>query len=168
MGAAAIGDCYACQWHAQAPSALPSRERVFDDGLWRVAHAFATSLAGWLVVVPRRHILSIGQLTPDEAAALGPLLAAGSRALEREFTARKAYVAFFGEAEGFEHLHGHVVPRLLDLPADRRGPGVFGYLGVPAGQQLSPDEMDRVADRLRPVVAAELEVLRGDGRPGTS
>ena len=45
----------------------------------------------------------------------------------------------FSEAEGFEHLHVHLVPRMVDQPADRTGPRVFGYLGA--------DESSRVCRR---------------------
>jgi diadenosine tetraphosphate (Ap4A) HIT family hydrolase len=109
-------DCYACRQNAKTPGGLPPRERVFDDGNWRVVHAFGSAIPGWLVVVCRRHVTSMSRLTPPEADTLGPLLAALSTALETVFPARKAYVAFLAEAEGFEHLHVHVVPREEDMP----------------------------------------------------
>lgn len=65
-------DCYACRMNAKPD--LPLRERVYDDGRWRVAHAFNSTLAGWLVVLPRRHLRSLVELGPEEAAVLGPLL----------------------------------------------------------------------------------------------
>ncbi len=37
-------------------------------------------------------------------------------------------VMLFAEAEGFAHLHFHIVPRQPDLPADRRGPAILGHL----------------------------------------
>jgi diadenosine tetraphosphate (Ap4A) HIT family hydrolase len=154
-----VTDCYACQHNLQELSALPSRERVYDDGRWRVAHAFTSALLGWMVVVPRRHVVSMAQLTAGEATAVGPLLAGLSRGLERNLGARKAYVAFFAEAEGFAHLHVHVVPRLAALPDDRRGPRVFGYLEEPADQRVSPDEMDRLANQRRPFLVAEVQAL---------
>jgi diadenosine tetraphosphate (Ap4A) HIT family hydrolase len=152
-------DCYTCR-HNELPAAtLPSRERVFDDGVWRVAHALSAALPGWMVVLPRRHVLSMAELNAEEAASLGPLLAALSRALERTRAARKAYVAFFAEAPGFEHLHVHVIPRGADLPADRRGPQVFSYLSQPVEERVSSAEMDSLADRIRPLLDAEVEAL---------
>lgn len=145
-----MSECYSCGVSALDNGALPSRERVYDDGLWRVAHAFNSALPGWMVVIARRHIASLADLTEGEAAALGPLLRALSRALEEMFGAEKAYVMFFAEAEGFAHLHIHVVPRLPDQPSDRRGAGIFGYLARPEVEWLSNDEMDRIADELRP------------------
>ncbi len=77
------------------------------------------------------------------AEELGRLLRALSLVLERELGATKAYVMFFAEAEGFEHLHVHVVPRMPDQPVPERGPGIFARLGGP--DVLSTDELDRVS-----------------------
>ena len=119
--------CYSCVTDATG-QALPPRERVYDDGRWRVAHAVSSTLPGWLVVLPKRHVTSLAELTPAEAAALGPLLRRLSVALVELTGAVKTYVALFAEAEGFEHLHLHLVPRAADLPADRHGPRIFVYL----------------------------------------
>jgi diadenosine tetraphosphate (Ap4A) HIT family hydrolase len=145
----ANAECYTCRQNAGEPSALAPRERIHDDGLWRVAHAFDSALAGWLVVVPRRHIASLSELTGTESALLGPLLQRLSAALERTTGAGKCYAMFFAEAPGFQHLHIHLVPRLADLPADRRGPAIFWYLQRPKEEQIPPEEMDRIADELR-------------------
>src|SRR6266481_8980106 len=103
-------DCLACR-NTATVEAQPVRERIWWDGRWRVAHAFRCALPGWVVVVPARHVLSLSELSPDEAAMLGPLLAAVSRALIEVTGCVKVYLALFAEADGFEHLHIHVVPR---------------------------------------------------------
>lgn len=140
-----MSDCLPCHNNGLEPSELPPRERVYDDGFWRVAHAFNSALPGWMVVIARRHIASLAETTPAEAAALGPLLRDLSRALAQVVQAQKCYVMFFAEAEGFEHVHIHIVPRLADLPDDRRGAKVFGYLTVPQEQSVTHAEMDRIA-----------------------
>jgi diadenosine tetraphosphate (Ap4A) HIT family hydrolase len=156
-----VEECYSCRLNGQPAAALPSRERVFDDGRWRVAHAVGSAMPGWMVVVARRHVTSMGQLTGAEGAALGPLLVALSRALERVLDVPRTYVALFAEAEGFEHLHVHVVPRRADLPHERRGPRIFHYLRQPADQSVPTEDMDRIADQVRPLLAAELRTLSG-------
>jgi diadenosine tetraphosphate (Ap4A) HIT family hydrolase len=156
-----VEDCYPCRVNGQPVAELPSRERVFDDGHWRVAHAFGSAMPGWMVVVARRHVTSMGQLTGAEGAALGPLLVALSRALERTLDVPRTYVALFAEAKGFAHLHVHVVPRRPDLPHGQRGPRIFHHLGQPADQSVPTDEMDRIADQVRPLLAAELRTLSG-------
>lgn len=139
-----MSDCYPCRVEATTEP-LPARERIYDDGLWRVAHAISSTLPGWLVVLPKRHIISLAELGPAEAVALGPLLQRLTGALGEVTGCTKTYVALFAEAEGFEHLHVHVVPRVPDLPDDRRGPRVFEYLAMDEAAWLPEPERDRLA-----------------------
>jgi diadenosine tetraphosphate (Ap4A) HIT family hydrolase len=155
--------CFSCTQNALDPATLPPREAVYDEGLWRLAHSFNSALPGWLVLISRRHITSLAQLTPEEAAALGPLLRAASNALETALDAGKAYVIFFAEAEGFSHLHVHIVPRAADLAAERRGPAIFEYLKQPESAWVPPTEMDAIALRLRPLIEAALTTAAGRG-----
>jgi len=119
-------ECYSC---AQSNSQdLPIRENILCEGGWRVAHSFNSSLPGWLVIVPLRHISSPDEMTAEEAEALGRLIRNASVALKRTTSCEKTYVMMFAEAEGFSHVHFHLVPRTGDLPEERRGPQVFAYL----------------------------------------
>lgn len=136
-------DCYAC---TQADEDAPFRERVVRERGWRVAHDFNSSLEGWLVVAPLRHIEALHELTADEAVALGDLLRKASIALRAMTGCDKTYVMLFAEAEGFAHLHLHVVPRMSDLPEDRRGPAVFAYLKD--GQPVPERRRDEVCSAL--------------------
>jgi diadenosine tetraphosphate (Ap4A) HIT family hydrolase len=140
-------DCFSCRGTATV-DAQPVRERIWWDGRWRICHAIRCALPGWVVVVPARHILSLAELSPDEAAVLGPLLTAVSRAVVDVTGCLKVYLALFAEAEGFHHLHIHVVPRQGDLPEDLRGPGVFGYLQRPESEWVTADEMDQIGAEL--------------------
>ena len=139
--------CYSCA--QEAASGVPDREWVWADDQWRVAHAFDSALPGWLVLLPRRHVTALDDLSVEEAATLGPLLRALTAALRAETGCVKTYVVLLAEAEGFAHLHLHVVPRLPDQPADRRGPRVFGYLGAAAADRVSVAEQDALARRVR-------------------
>ena len=151
-------DCYVCQRNETLPEELPPRELIFDDGNWRVVHAFGSAIPGWLVVVCRRHITSMSQLSPQEAAVLGPLLVSLSDALEKSLSAHKAYVAFLAEAEGFEHLHIHVVPRKEDMPPEQRGKYIFDWLNVPEDKAIPDEEADRIASELQTSVARAMLV----------
>ncbi|MET8040575.1 HIT family protein [Micromonospora sp. NPDC005215] len=141
-------DCYTCH-HNQQIGALPPRELVAADDHWRIAHAFDTALPGWLVLVPRRHVVSIADLTDAEAASLGTWQVRLSRALRTVTGCVKTYVVQFAEKEGFAHVHFHVVPRMPDLPDDRRGPRIFAYLAASDGQRVNERQQDELAASLR-------------------
>jgi diadenosine tetraphosphate (Ap4A) HIT family hydrolase len=143
-----MSDCYACTSSAAIDSE-PDRERVVVRDGWRVAHAFDTSLPGWLVVLPLRHVLALDELTDAEAVALGPLLRDVSAALRTETGCLKTYTVLFAEAEGFAHLHVHVVPRMPWFSHDQVGPRVFTFLGASESDRVSYSEQDALAQRLR-------------------
>jgi diadenosine tetraphosphate (Ap4A) HIT family hydrolase len=143
---ASDGLCVICALNASPD--LPPRERVYVGARWRVAHAFGTSLPGWLVVLPRRHVIALDELTAEEAADLGPLLRALTAALREVLGCSKTYVALFAEAEGFAHIHFHVVPRSPDLDQSLRGRRVFGLLGGDPAGHLPNEVMDQAASRI--------------------
>jgi diadenosine tetraphosphate (Ap4A) HIT family hydrolase len=133
--------CYTCE-HDDIDS-LPPRERVAFDDHWRVAHAIAVGLPGWLVLVPRRHVTAIAELSDAEAASLGTWQVRVSRALHAVTGCAKTYVAQFAEADGFAHVHFHIVPRMPDQRPEHRGPNVFALLG--AADPVPVERMDELA-----------------------
>jgi hypothetical protein len=60
------------------------------------------------------------------------------------------------EAEGFEHLHIHVVPRKEEMPQEQRGKRVFDWLHMPEEEAITDEGADRIALELRPLVAREM------------
>jgi hypothetical protein len=61
----------------------------------------------------------------------------------------KTYVLFLAEAEGYAHVHVHLVPRMAWFTDEQRGPRVFSFLGGPEDGWVQPDEMDRIALAIR-------------------
>jgi diadenosine tetraphosphate (Ap4A) HIT family hydrolase len=147
------GSCFSC---AQENQDLPLRERVYLSPRWRVAHAFGTALPGWLVVLPRRHVIALDELTDAEAAELGPLLREVTAALREVTRCDKTYVALFAEAEGFAHVHFHVVPRHASLDSELRGPRVFGLLGGDPARDVPDSVRDQVAASVAAALSARL------------
>jgi len=136
-------DCSACLNNARDAAELPIREAVFIDDHWRV-FVHRSAITGWLVVALRRHVLTLAEITPDESAALGPLLTSATQALIDVTGCIKTYVMLF--AEGMPHLHFNLVPRMADLPEEFQGPKVFGYeIGR---TPLDAEGRDAVARRL--------------------
>lgn len=146
-----VPGCYSCD--QQAAASLPPREDIVHTEHWRVAHAFNSSLPGWLVLLPTRHLTSFTELAPAAADELGGLVRRLGFALESVTGCVKTYLMQFSEAEGFSHLHLHLVPRSADHPAEARGPRVFAYLTEDETQWLPPDDLDRLARSLRAALA---------------
>jgi diadenosine tetraphosphate (Ap4A) HIT family hydrolase len=144
-------DCYTCAQEGKA-GALPPRECIAADDHWRVAHALGTGLEGWLVLLPRRHITAISELNDAEAQSLGTWQVRLSQALQQVLGCQKTYIAQFAEAEGFSHVHFHVVPRAPDLPHELRGPGIFQMM-QPDYPSVTEQRMDEIARELRDQLA---------------
>lgn len=132
----------------------PDRERVIAADGWRVAHAFNVTLPGWLVLVPDRHVEAVDELTQDEAAAMGVLVRRASAALREVVGCAKTYAMLFAEAEGFSHLHVHVVPRMAGFGPEVRGPRVFAFMTDDVGRWIGESDQDALALRLRAAMAA--------------
>ncbi|WP_407547639.1 HIT family protein [Streptomyces sp. Pv4-95] len=141
-------DCYACGKEAEFDN-LPPRECVAYDQHWRVVHDFNTAVPGWLVLLPRRHVAAVHDLTDAEASALGVWQVKLSRALRNVTGCAKTYVVQFAEAEGFAHVHFHIVPRMADLQPEHRGTGIFELLRRPEQERVTADQADEVAHSLR-------------------
>lgn len=86
-----IMNCWVCDNNDRF-EVLPEWERIAADEYWRVAHAIDTALPGWLVLIPRRHVTSIADLTDAEAADLGAWQVRLSRALGTVTGCMKTYV----------------------------------------------------------------------------
>ena len=135
--------CYSCE-HNLAPDP-PPREAIVNTPHWRVVHAFNSALPGWLVLLPLRHVTALDELSDDELTELGLLQGRVSAALREVVGCVKTYSMLYAEAEGFAHLHVHLVPRMADQPEDRKGPAVFGYLAHPESEWVPAEDMDRIA-----------------------
>ena len=141
----------------------PDWDAIVRTDAWDVVHCDNTSLLGWLVLVVRRHVAALADLTEAEAEALGPLVRDVSRALHDICGCEKTYVVQFAEHPDHRHVHVHVVPRSPDLEDERQGPRVFGFLGVPETDRVSEDDMNAFAASLRGWLTASGPPPRTEG-----
>jgi len=108
--------------------------------------AKGTSLTSWIVLVARRHIEALADLTTEEATELGPLITTISRALPHLVDCAKTYLAQFAEHPLHPHVHVHVIPRSADMADNERGPRVFAaHLGVGPEREVPVDARDAIA-----------------------
>ncbi len=150
-----MSECGTCARIAQRDAgAAPDWDAIvrFDD--WDVVHSYDTSLLGWIVLVSRRHLESLDELTADEARHLGELLREISVFLKSHLGCAKTYVMQFAEHPEHPHVHFHVVPRMADIPADCKGANVFRYLLVEDDERVAEGAMNELALELRTWLAA--------------
>jgi diadenosine tetraphosphate (Ap4A) HIT family hydrolase len=131
----------------------PAGGVIHDDGLWRVVHhPGTTSDPGELLVVLRRHEEAIAALTDAETDALGPILRAGTRAIERVVRPERVYVASFNER--IRHVHFFLLPRTSAMPSGHVTSDLFRRArGVLRGLKVAPNPTNaaraRAAERIR-------------------
>ena len=120
--------CKTCELTARRDRGdAPLWDNILRTSLWDVVHSYETSLPGWLVLVLRRHIAALDELTEGEAAELGALLRKTSKALKEVMGCEKTYIIQFAEHPGHPHVHFHIVPRMAVCPLDTV---VRGYLAI--------------------------------------
>ena len=144
-----MSSCVTCELIARRDRGeAPVWDSIRRTPGWDIVHAFGTSVEGWLVLVARRHITTVTDMSDDEANTLGPLIREVSRSLQVVLGCDKTYVVQFAEHPDHPHVHVHVIARARDLPIEHRGPGVFALMGCPAEQAVDAERMNEIAARL--------------------
>ena len=105
--------CKTCELIARRDEGdAPLWDEIMRTPFWDVVHNYETSLPGWLVLVVRRHLSAIDELTEEEALELGSLLRKTSLALREVVGCEKTYVIQFAEHPKHPHVHFHIVPHM--------------------------------------------------------
>ena len=149
--------CMSCQLMRKRDlGEAPPWDSIYRSDYWDVVHAYNTSYLGWLVLILRRHIEALDEMTFAEAADLGALIREASLALKRHTACQKTYVMQFAESADHPHVHFHIVPRMPDQAPDDIAYRVMRHLGVPLSERCSEDDMNALALAIR----GQLEALR--------
>lgn len=149
-----MGTCKTCELVANRDAGeAPFWDSFHRTPYWDAVHNNNTTLLGWLVLVARRHIDAIDELTDEEAAELGILVRRASVALKEVTGCVKTYVVQFAEHPDHPHVHFHVIPRMADIPAERRSTNVFGYAPGPDEERVSETVMNDIAAKVKPFLS---------------
>lgn len=127
----------------------PLWDNIYRGDHWDLVHAYNTSWLGWLVLVLRRHVEAIADLSPGEAQELGALLQLVSGALKKQTGCSKTYVMQFAESASHPHVHFHVVPRMPEQAPEDISYKVLRHLGVPLRERPSEDDLNAFARGMR-------------------
>jgi diadenosine tetraphosphate (Ap4A) HIT family hydrolase len=127
---------------------------LFEDDLWQVRPIEAPAgVAGWMLLIARRHVAGPSSFSDAEAAAFGPALRHFERVLERVTGAERIYTAALGEA--VHHFHAHMVPRMPGATA--KGWALFDTQRAAKAGALVVDEAEvaRTIEAYRAALAAD-------------
>lgn len=123
-------------------------EVILEKGGWAVTHfPFVDgqkATKGYLLIETKRHIQEFTEMSPEEAAALGELISAGTQLIKNKMGAEHVYL--FRINDKVPHLHLHLVPRYPGTPKEFWG---FKISEWPGNPKIGLEEIKQVALRLR-------------------
>ena len=142
--------CRTCELLARRDRGeAPPWDAIVRTGFWDVVHCDRGAVVGWTILVIRRHVSAVADLTAAEAAAIGPLVHRVSGALTQVLGCESTYVVNFAEHPLHRHVHIHVIPRGPDLGPEFRGPGIFQLLNVDESRNVPEQQKNEFATQLR-------------------
>lgn len=139
-------DCFVCAKHATGEAVTGGV--IYEDDLVYAGHILPPDLRdvylGYLMIEPQRHVSGWGELTDEEASALGRLVNTLARVLKASEDAEHVYSFVLGDA--VPHLHIHLVPRYPGAPSEFWGVRTDEW---PAAPRVGESDIAAVCDRLR-------------------
>ena len=149
-------ECYSCELMARRDKGVaPLWDNIFRTQYWDVVHHHDTELPGWLVLVARRHMATVAELSEAEASDLGVLIRDVSLALKQVTGCLKTYVLQFTDHPKHPHLHVHIVPRMKNQPKERQGAKIVEYTGVAEDQRVAEAAMNAIGEQVRQILSMQ-------------
>lgn len=117
------------------------RDPIFENDLWHVRHIDAPyGVAGWMMLLTKRHVGGPAHFDDREATSFGPTLRHLALTLERVTGALRIYVAAMGES--YPHFHGHLVPKYAAMAKDAKAWGVFDLQRAASAGEITVEEAE--------------------------
>jgi hemoglobin len=134
-----VTGCIACDLtHGRRD--LPGGLVVATDH-WRVEHCVGPLGVGTLLVKPLRHVESVGALSTEESAELGPLLTRVAGAVQQLVEPEQVYVCLWSHADrAAGHVHFVVQPATTAIVEDHGGAYGPALQTEMFARGVSPDE----------------------------
>jgi diadenosine tetraphosphate (Ap4A) HIT family hydrolase len=136
-------------------ASLQRDDALYEDDLWVVRHADAPyGVAGWMLLLTKRHVAGPAHFDDEEARRFGGALRHFERVLEEVTGALRIYTAAMGESH--PHFHAHMVPRYPVMPKDAKAWAVFDLQRAAAVGEIAVDEAQvvRIRDAYRAALRA--------------
>jgi histidine triad (HIT) family protein len=145
---AGFEDCFICSKHALGDAAECGV--IWSDGIVYAGHCHLMDRQdihlGWLMVEPYRHVAGLGDLTRQEAAAIGIMCSRLAKALCESEGAEHVYSFVFGDGLARAHLHVHLMARYAGTPREYWQQRVVEW---PDGRRGGPEEVRALSQRVR-------------------
>ena len=122
---------------------------IYEGKYWVVEHAYPVKLLGWLVIVLKRHLEAVHNLTGEELVELGEIIKKITGLLHWKFNTEKEYVVCLAVAPGFNHIHFHIVPRTKDFPKELRGNKAFSLLSEEGKGSIEKEKIIELCEELK-------------------
>ncbi len=149
-----VEGCIACDL-TEGRVPLPGG-RIHETRHWLVEHCVGPLGVGTLIVKPKRHVVHVSGLEPDEAGELGDVLHTAAAAVDALMHPEQTYVTLWSHGDAVPgHIHWVVQPVTREVMTryGLHGPGLQAAMFA---QEPAPDPaaVEAVADRLREWFAA--------------
>ena len=152
-GSSAPPGCIFCAADAGADTTQASLVVYRGDACYVILNLFPYN-NGHLMVVPGRHIATLGEATPDELHEMMVLTQRAEGVLRQAYQPHGINVGInSGRAAGAgvaDHLHIHLVPRWN---------GDTNFMTTVGESRVLPEGLDATAERLRPLFEAASAAL---------
>ena len=114
---------------------------IFEGKYWMVEHAYPVKIKGWLVIVLKRHVESLHELSSDEFIELSKIQSKVIKLLYKEMNCEKEYVSCYAEKEHYRHIHFHIFTKPYDLPVELRGAKSFAFINATEAEAIPKEEI---------------------------
>jgi diadenosine tetraphosphate (Ap4A) HIT family hydrolase len=121
---------------------------IYEGKYWTVEHAYPVKVKGWLVIVLKRHIESLHDLSSEEFIELSKIQWKVIKLLYKELKSEKEYVSCYAEKEQYRHIHFHVFAKPYDLPIELRGAKSFAFINATEAEAIPKEEIIALCNKL--------------------
>jgi len=141
-------ECYTCKSTSGEQRISPG-PTIYEGNYWLVEHAYPSKLKGWLVILTKRHVETLHELSKEEFAELAEISEKTTKILQETLNCEKEYSMCLAEAEHFNHIHFHIVAKPHDLPTELKGAKIFAMLKVEEQDAIPPAEIKELCEELK-------------------
>ncbi|MEU7870274.1 HIT family protein [Dactylosporangium sp. NPDC049140] len=144
------GGCFICSF--LAGEAGFEHELLLDDGAHVAFLSRYPTLAGYTLVVPRRHVEDVVRdLTPEDYLSLQAVVHRVARAVGEVVRPERTYLLSLGSMQGNAHVHWHVAPLPPGVPYERQQ--YHALMAENGVLPCTPEQFAELGARIRAVLA---------------